>query len=188
MVNRKYTLYFRLLTFAFLCVIFFVQFGATQSESKSPEKEILLISPYGAVARSAIIPGWGQFHAHNYLQSVFSFFGVGTSLAGAVVTHFSFREAYDKEYLPIALENRKSKEALAAYDWANQKYRVRQFFLYTAAGIWAYSIIDAYVAANLYNASTKSQLIIEDSKAFEQLGVKFDLNQDHISFNLLKQF
>ena len=179
---------FRLLTFVCLFGLFCVRFGFAQSEKGNPEDDVRIISPYGAVARSAIVPGWGQYHAHNYSQSFFSFFSVGASLAGAVVTHFSFREIYNKEYLPIALKSRRSKEALAAYDRANQKYRIRQFLLYTAAGVWAYSVIDSYVAANLYNALKKSQLIIEDSKAFEQFGAKFDLNQDHISCNLVRQF
>ena len=104
------------------------------------------------------------------------------------MTHFSFREIYDKEYLPVAVKNRKSKAALIAYDRANQKYRVRQFLLYSAAGIWAYSIIDSYVAANLYNALTKSRLIIEESKAFEEFSLKFDLNQDYIVCNFVGQF
>ncbi len=179
---------FRLVAFAFLFGVFFVQFGFTQYEMGSPEENVRLISPYGAVARSVIIPGWGQYHAHNYFQSVFSFSGICASLAGAVITHFSFRETYDKEYLPIALKNRKSKAALVAYDRANQKYRIRQFLLYSAASIWAYSIVDSYVAANLYNALTKSQLIIEESKAFEKIGLKFDLDQDYIACNLVKQF
>ena len=34
----------------------------------------------------------------------------------------------------------------------------------------------------------KSQLIIEESKAFEKFGLKFDLDQDYIACNLVKQF
>ena len=189
-INRQLgsSLCFWCVAVAFLGEIFFVQFAFAQYEMENPEESVRLISPYGAVARSVIIPGWGQYHARNYLQSFFSFSGVCASLAGVVVTHFSFREIYDKEYLPVAMKNRKSKAALIAYDRANQKYRVRQFLLYSAAGIWAYSIIDSYVAANLYNALTKSRLIIEESKAFEEFSLKFDLNQDYIVCNFVGQF
>lgn len=189
-INRQLgsSLCFWCVAVAFFCEIFFVQFVSAQYEVEDSEDSVRLISPYGAVARSAVIPGWGQYHARNYLQSVFSFSGVCASLAGVAMTHFSFREIYDKEYLPLAVKNRKSKAALIAYDRANQKYRVRQFLLYSAAGIWAYSIIDSYVAANLYNALTKSRLIIEESKAFEEFSFKFDLNQDYIVCNLVGQF
>ena len=116
----------------FFFEIFFVQFVFAQYEVENPEESVRLISPYGAVARSAIIPGWGQIHAQNYVSGSFSFLGTTGLLVGGLVSHRSFRQIYDKEYALVAKVNSKSPAALSIYGRVNQVYKIRQFFLLTA--------------------------------------------------------
>jgi len=145
-----------------------------------------LISPVGSVVRSVIIPGWGQIHAQNYVSGSFSFLGTTGLLVGGLVSHRSFRQIYDKEYAPVAKVNSKSPAALSIYGRVNQVYKIRQFFLLTAAGVWAYSIVDSYVAANLRNARSKSQVLLRDVVKIEKLSLEIKPNR--ISFRTRLEF
>ena len=145
-----------------------------------------LVSPVGSVVRSVVIPGWGQIHAQNYVSGSFSFLGTTGLLVGGLVSHRSFRQIYDNEYAPVAKVNSKSPAALSIYGRVNQVYKIRQFFLLTAAGVWAYSIVDSYVAANLRNARSKSRVLLRDVVKIEKLSLEIKPNR--ISFRTRLEF
>ena len=145
-----------------------------------------LVSPVGSVVRSVVIPGWGQIHAQNYVSGSFSFLGTTGLLDGGLVSHRSFRQIYDNEYAPVAKVNSKSPAALSIYGRVNQVYKIRQFFLLTAAGVWAYSIVDSYVAANLRNARSKSRVLLRDVVKIEKLSLEIKPNR--ISFRTRLEF
>ena len=159
-----------------------------QISSAQSDEDLRLISPIGAVVRSAILPGWGQFHAHNRFLGATSFVGTSTLLVGALITHQSFQDVYNNEYVPVALIDDKSPEAIFQYNRANQRYKLRQFFLFAAAGIWAYSLIDSYVGANLYNAETKANQLIDDMKRIEELGVQLKATPTRLQLGIVKFF
>ena len=145
----------------FVCgcyLLLLIQIGFAQSG-----EDIHLVSPVGAVARSAVLPGWGQFYAHSYFQGGLSLVGASGLLMGSLIAHKSFRDVYNNEYARIAIDAPQSPEAVFQYNRANQRYKLRQFFLFTAVGVWAYSIIDSYVGANLHNARTKANRLIDDA-------------------------
>ena len=168
-----------------LCILFWgVQAGFAESE----EADIHLVSPVAAVARSIVIPGWGQYYTQGYLQGSVSFVGTGGLLIGSLAAHKSFRNIYNNDYVPAANKKRDSPEALSHYNRANQRFKVRQFFLIAAAGVWAYSIIDSYVGANLYNAKTKANSLIDDVKQIEELGVQFGVTPTQVNFGIVKSF
>ena len=159
-----------------------------QISSAQPEEDLRLISPIGAVVRSAILPGWGQFYAHNRFLGTTSFVGASGLLVGALITHQSFQDVYNNEYVPVALIDDQSPEAIFQYNRANQRYKLRQFFLFAAAGVWAYSLIDSYVGANLYNAETKADQLIDDMKRIERLGVQLKVTPTQLQLGIVKFF
>ena len=114
--------------------------------------------------------------------------GVGTSLAGALVAHQSFQNVYTNRYLPAAKIDPKSEEAISQYKRSNERYKLRQFFLYAAVGVWAYSVIDSYVGAKFYNAKAKVNLLTDEAKEIEKLGVSVDVTPTEVCLNLRKTF
>lgn len=160
----------------------FIQTGVAQSD-----EGVHLVSPIGAVGRS-VIPGWGQFYAHNRLPGAVAFLGTSGLLIGAWMAHQSFQDIYNNDYVPIAIKDRNSPEAIFQYNRANQRFKLRQFFLLTAAGVWAYSMIDSYVSANLYNAKVKANRLIDDTKQIEDFGVQFGVTPTEFHLGLVKSF
>ena len=166
-----------------LCLFSRVQISAAQ-----PNEDLRLVSPIGAIGRSAVLPGWGQFYAHKRFLGTTSFMGTSGLLIGALITHQSFRDVYNNEYVPVALIDDKSPEALFQYNRANQRYKLRQFFLFAAAGVWAYSLIDSYVGANLYNAEAKANQLIDDMEQIEGLGVQLKVTPTQLQLGIVKFF
>ena len=165
--------------------LFFSAFGQVcfaQSE------ELRLISPVGSIVRSAIMPGWGQYYSRSPIRGTLSVIGVGASLAGALAAHQSFQNIYTNRYIPAATIDPKSEEAIAQYKSSNERYKIRQFFLYTAIGVWAYSVIDSYVGAKFYNANAKVNLLIDEAKEIENLGVSVGVTPTKLYLNLRKTF
>ena len=166
-----------------LCLFSRVQISAAQ-----PNEDLRLVSPIGAVGRSAVLPGWGQFYAHKRFLGTTAFVGTSGLLIGALITHQSFRHVYDNEYVPIALNDPKAPDALFQYNRANQRYKLRQFFLFAAAGVWAYSLIDSYVGANLYNAEAKANQLIDEMEKLEGLGVQLEVTPTQLQLGVFKFF
>lgn len=137
------------ITFVIILIIFV--FAGMSSEAL----EIKLISPIGAVARS-IIPGWGQFYTHDKLQGVIVFLSVSIIGSLGIQEDAEYRHYYNDFYRQAVYSG--SDKANYYFDKANDYYKLSRFLLYTAAGIWAYSAIDAYIDAHMYNA--KQQVII----------------------------
>lgn len=165
-----------------LLFLVFAQVSLAQSE------EIRLVSPVGSIVRSAIVPGWGQFYSRSPIRGTLSVVGIGASLAGALAAHQSFQNIYTNRYLPAATVDPKSQEAVAQYKRSNERYKLRQFFLYAAIGVWGYSVIDSYVGAKFYNAKTKVNLLIDETDDIEKLGVSVDVTPTKFALNLRRFF
>ncbi len=155
------------------------------------QEEVVFISPIGSVTRSAIVPGWGQFYAHSPIRGVLSLVGVSVSLGGALAAHQAFQDTYENDYLkPIEdkLIHPKSEEAAANYRRANERFKLRQFFLYTAIGVWVYSVIDSYVGASFYNATMKAASLSDEAEQMEKLGVSVGLAPTQLDLSISKSF
>lgn len=127
--------------------------------------EVRLISPIGAVSRS-IIPGWGQFYTHNKLKGIIVFLSVGILGVAGVQADATYRDYYNSKYKPAVLSD--SSQADFHFDRSNQYYKLSRFLLYSAAGIWAYSVIDSYVDAHIYNAQQQSRMLDIDDERLQQ--------------------
>ena len=74
----------------------------------------------------------------------------------------------------------------AKYEFANQRYKLRTFFMYTGIGIWVYSLIDSYVGANFYNATTLIQSIEQDAQDIEKLGIEVGATPSRLYLGIVK--
>jgi hypothetical protein len=54
--------------------------------------------------------------------------------------------------------------------------------------VWAYSLIDSYVGANLYNATTRANRLIDDAKRIEKLGVQLEVTPTQFHIGVVKSF
>ncbi len=154
------------------------------AESK---QSIRLISPLGTMVRSTVFPGWGQFHSRNYFRGSLVLLGIGSSAVGALMAHQSLATQYD-HYIITASLDPDDATLLASYDKANQEYKLKMFFIYTGIGIWAYSIIDSYVSANFYNATSQVRSIQEDAQQIENLGLQVGITPSRLYLGVVKTF
>lgn len=148
-----------------------------------------LISPIGAVVRSAIFPGWGQIYSRSYIRSGLIVLSIGGSAVGALLAERSFRSRYNAYATLANLEPDNEAGVLASYEHANQRYKLRMFFLYTGVGIWLYSVIDSYVSANFYNAKTQIRSIQQDAELMEdKLRIQVGAAPSHLYLGIVKTF
>lgn len=143
--------------------------------------EVRLISPIGAAARS-IVPGWGQIYTHSRLEGAIILLSVGILVSGGLRANDTYLNFYNDKYSPAVLAD--SNQADFYFDRSNQYYKLSRFLLYTAAGIWAYSIMDAYVGAHIYNAKQQVRMLDIDDKRLRQLKPKAESGKVGASFLL----
>jgi hypothetical protein len=92
-------------------------------------------SPGGAMLRSLVFPGWGQFYNEKYLKSLIVF-GMGTGFALSI----SYQSDQVKRY-------EKKDDSEAAKFYRNDRNRL----IWWLAGFVLLSMGDAYVDAHLFN-------------------------------------
>ncbi len=141
------------------------------------------VAPYAAVLRSAIVPGWGQYAIRQPVQgTVFAASALGL-LAGWWVVRQDYTSMYDGEYIP-AVQNFgvTSDEAESIYLEVNRRFKVARLLLGTAVGIWAFSLIDAYVDANIYNAELRAEDVLREAETVRSL--RFGLVGEKLSLRL----
>lgn len=159
------------------------------NEAKKEAESEKLISPIGAVVRSAIFPGWGQIYSRSYIRSGLIVLSIGGSAVGALLAERSFRSRYNAYATLANLEPDNEAGVLASYEHANQRYKLRMFFLYTGVGIWLYSVIDSYVSANFYNAKTQIRSIQQDAELMEdKLRIQVGAAPSHLYLGIVKTF
>jgi hypothetical protein len=128
--------------------------------------EIRLVSPIGAVARS-VVPGWGQFYTHDKLQGVAVLLSVGILGGLGIKEDAQYRDYYYNKYRPAVFSG--SSQAASYFSKSNDYYKLSRFLLYAAAGIWAYSAVEAYIDAHIYNARKQSAMIDVNSERLQKL-------------------
>lgn len=163
--------------------------NASAEVKKKDAAEEKLISPVGAMVRSAIFPGWGQIYSRRYFRSGFIVLGIGGSAVGALLAERSFRNRYNAYATLANLEPDNEEGVLASYEYANQRYKLRMFFLYAGVGLWLYSVIDSYVSANFYNATAQIRSIQHDADEIEKkLGIQVGASPSRLYLGIVKTF
>jgi len=116
--------------------------------------DIPMKSPWGAVARSAMLPGWGQLYNEKYFKSVIAF-GICFDFARKV---YVFNQRYQKNGRKYDLDRR-----------VINSWYLGLFYML--------NMVDAYVDAYLYKFDEIMDLTIQFSPLYQtpMIGVKFEL-------------
>jgi hypothetical protein len=117
---------------------------------------VTMKSPLRAVFFSAVLPGGGQIYTHNYWKAV----GLGTAEAGlagaAIYEVWRMNRATDQ----MEIDNHFEKQ--------------RSLWWWTA-GVWAFSMADAYVDAHLYRFDEQGRVAL---RVHPGNGLAFVLEKD----------
>lgn len=116
------------------------------------EESVVLRSKSGAVFRSVLIPGWGQFYNREPVKGGI-IVGAEAALIGAAVAMHFLGAADEDKYTdssfalkypgltPVELGQKAQQLRESAEDF----YELRNIFIYSAVGVWLYNILDAYI-------------------------------------------
>lgn len=107
----------------------------------------------GAVYRG-IFPGWGQFYNRQPIKA-WGFIGAEAVVLGAALGFHLDGMSNEDKYKGVACgggcSNEEAKKvsdrAAFLHDEAEKDYRMRNYFLFGAAAVWAYGLFDAYMNA-----------------------------------------
>lgn len=106
-------------------------------------------SPFQAMVASAILPGGGQFYSENYLRGA-----VFCAAQATVAAMFLYEHALTEE----ARRRYKLTRDLDDYgDYAHHFDR-RFDLLWWGAGVWAFSMADAFVDAHMFKFGAKKSV------------------------------
>jgi hypothetical protein len=108
---------------------------------------VVLRSRSGAVFRSLLVPGFGQFYNRQPAKA-WAFIGAEAAVLGsALAFHLAGNAAYD-DYRAVGPSSGGSPAQRAAelYDTASSRYRTRNWLLVGAAAVWALNVVDAYAS------------------------------------------
>lgn len=132
---------------SFLIIVSFAGYSQQNSTARISDKQkdtvfVMSKSPWGAVLRSAIIPGWGQFYNESYIK-IPIIWGLGFWL-GYEWKHYNDQYVfYKKRYIQTSNE----------IDRINRLFYRDQRDLITVYMVITYlaNLVDAYVDANLFD-------------------------------------
>ncbi len=133
-------------------VIFILQFAAAAQQSSlkdetSTQKDstfVMTKSPWGAVLRSAIIPGWGQIYNESYIKAPV-IWGIGAGLAAAWIWN-------NNRYWKNAKLYAQSGFAAKTYKDNRDFFRdQRDLVTIYIALAYLLNLVDAYVDAQLFD-------------------------------------
>lgn len=143
---------------AFLFLILFSTVEAQQDTVKEDLNEVFIMekSPLGAVLRSAVIPGWGQFYNESYWKVPIVWGITGWLVYGYIYSN-NFYQDYKSDYIfsPTADNLR----------FRNFYRDQRDLFAIYIGIAYLLNLIDAYVDAHLFdftveeNYQTKQPMI-----------------------------
>jgi len=137
--KERMGIYFFILLFMFLTIRIWAQGENDTIKIAKPEAK----SPIGAVVRSALIPGWGQWYNEQKLKAVFVLAGE-VALAGNAVY-----------YNQMAVKS-------TTFDEREFYCDVRSRFIWWFAGIYLLNLLDAYVDAHLWDFDTGPDLSMKE--------------------------
>ena len=99
-------------------------------------------SPWGAVLRSAILPGWGQFYNESYLK-----IPIIWGLAAWFIYNWNWNNNYYKIYSELTLQD------YGYHGLRDQFHDQRDLFTIYMGITYFLNLVDAYVDAQLFDFS-----------------------------------
>lgn len=136
-----------------------IQSDISPMEQDSVKSGAMTKSPFGAIARSLILPGWGQYYVESYWKIPVFLGGMGF-LAYLIIDNNNKYNDARKE-----VDNyQKQSEYDFYYDYLVRK---REYFrdnrdqsIFILVGVYILAAVDAYVGANLYDFNVSDDLSI----------------------------
>lgn len=131
--------------------------GQEQTEENSPSDSVFVMqkSPWGAVLRSAVLPGFGQFYNESYWK-IPVIWGTGALLISGWVYNNNLYN--DNKDLFISTGQ-------SLYQYRRDFYRnERDNFTIYLAVLYILNILDAYVDAHLYDFTVEEDYITGSSR------------------------
>lgn len=139
-----------LVTLLFFSTLSFAQNSIDSSDTSNVKLDEFKMqkSAWGAVARSAILPGWGQFYNTSYwkIPVVWGVLGyLGYNWADRNKLYKNYRDLYNQEF---ELNNTKN----ASYQELREFYRDQRDLLAVFIGLaYFLNLVDAFVDAHLFD-------------------------------------
>ncbi|HOV93090.1 MAG TPA: DUF5683 domain-containing protein [Candidatus Kapabacteria bacterium] len=119
----------------------------------------MIKSPFGAVARSLVLPGWGQLYVESYWKIPVFIGGMGF-LTYLIIDNNNKYNSASKE----VNNYQKQSDYDFYYDYLVRKreyYRDnRDQSIFIMVGVYILAAVDAYVGANLYDFNVSEDLSI----------------------------
>jgi hypothetical protein len=141
-------------------VLFFVSTssnGQEQTEENSPSDTVFVMqkSPWGAVLRSAVLPGFGQFYNESYWK-IPVIWGAGALL----ISGWVYNNNLYKDNKDLFISTGQS-----LYQYRRDFYRNQRdnFTIYLAV-LYILNMLDAYVDAHLYDFTVEEDYITGSSR------------------------
>jgi TolB-like protein len=100
---------------------------------------VVLRSKSGALFRTALIPGWGQFNNRNNLKGA-AFLGAGLATAGTALGFYMASQS------AATLYNQRTPDTVGYRDVANNRVRVANAALIGYGVVWLVGMLDAYIS------------------------------------------
>jgi len=132
--------------------------NATKSDSVIVARK----SPIGAMLRSLAIPGWGQVYVHQYWKAPLFFAGT------LVMYYYTFKHNsdfldYSKQYDDLLKQNPNDPNLYIIKQKRENARDNRDISIFLLCGVYALSMLDAYVDAHLFNFNVSEKLSIQVS-------------------------
>lgn len=153
----------------FLSVIFFSTSYSQNTESNIPYQIssdtvfVMSKSPWGAVARSAVIPGWGQFYNESYWK-----IPVIWGTAAWFVYNWADNNKLYKDYKSLYLISGSDYHRRLRNFYRDQRDK---FTIYLGL-LYLLNLVDAYVDAHLFDFSVDENSLRNDF----QINLRIKLN------------
>ncbi len=128
----------------FVSLIFFLC-GVVSLPAQEPQENDLEYNPTGALIRSAVVPGWGQFYTKHYLKSA-GFF--------AAHAYFAFRFYQEHEQL----DGMTGEQAREQQEYHRNTWAWRFLIAYVL------NLTDAYVDAHLSGFPKETESLSVDMR------------------------
>lgn len=120
------------------------------NDSQSDTVFVMTKSPWGAVLRSAVIPGLGQIYNESYIKA-----GIVWGLSGWLVYNWIINNDDYKRYQKLY-----ESENLSIYRQYRNLYRdQRDLFAIYIGLTYVLNLVDAYVDAQLFDFSVKEDFL-----------------------------
>jgi hypothetical protein len=132
--------------------------GQNLTEENSPPDTVFIMqkSPWGAVARSAVIPGLGQFYNESYWK-IPVIWGVGALF----ISGWVYNNNLYKDYKDLFIETG-NNTYLSYRDFYRDQ---RDNFTIYLVLLYILNLVDAYVDAHLYDFTVEEDFMTGSSRA-----------------------